>query len=76
MKRAIFLMLLCLILMLTQLQEINYETPIPMAIQMVTTKQDPQFIGVDFFHQPEKLASEGHDHVYAVTLTFSQTSME
>lgn len=62
--------------MLTQLQEITYETPIPMAIQMVTTKQDPQFIGVDFFHQPEKLASEGHDHVYAVTLTFSQTSME
>ena len=62
--------------MLTQLQEISYETPIPMAIQMVTAKQDPQFIGVDFFHQPEKLASEGHDHVYAVTLTFSQTSME
>lgn len=60
----------------TQLQEITYETPIPMAIQMFTTNPSPQHIGVDFFHQPEKLASEGHDHVYAVTLTFSTTTME
>ncbi len=62
--------------MLTQLQEITYETPIPVAVQIYTTNQNPQFIGTDFFHQPEKLASEGHNHVYAVTLTFSQISME
>ncbi len=60
----------------TQLQEISYETPIPMAIQMFTSNQNPQSIGVDFFHQPDLLAAEGHDHVYAVTLTFSQIPME
>jgi len=62
--------------MLTQLKEITYETPIPVAMQIYTTNQSPEYIGVDFFHQPEKLASEGHDHVYAVTLAFSQTLME
>ncbi|MBP3636790.1 MAG: hypothetical protein J6K13_04455 [Clostridia bacterium] len=62
--------------MLTQLQEITYETPIPVAMQIYTANQSPQFIGTHFFYQPEKLASEGHDHVYAVTLTFSQTTME
>lgn len=62
--------------MLSQLQEITYETPIPVALQIYTTNQNPQFIGTHFFHQPEKLASEGHDHVYALTLTFSQSLME
>lgn len=62
--------------MLTQLKEITYETPIPVAMQIYTTSQNPEYIGVDFFHQPEKLVSEGHDHVYAVTLAFSQTLME
>lgn len=62
--------------MLTQMQEITYETPIPIAMQIYTTNQNAQSIGVDFFHQPERLSGEGHDHVYAVTLTFSQTTME
>lgn len=62
--------------MLTQLQEIAYETPIPMAMQLFTTNRNTQYIGVDFFHQPELIAAEGHDHVYAVTLTFSTTAME
>ncbi|MBQ8313866.1 MAG: hypothetical protein IJX84_11770 [Clostridia bacterium] len=62
--------------MLTQLQEIAYETPIPMAMQLFTTNQNTQYIGVDFFHQPQLIAAEGHDHVYAVTLTFSTTTME
>ena len=62
--------------MLTHLQEIAYETPIPMAMQLFTTNRNTQYIGVDFFHQPQLIAAEGHDHVYAVTLTFSTTTME
>lgn len=62
--------------MQTQLKEAVYDTPIPVAMQIYTPNRNAQFIGTDLFHQPELLASEGHDHVYAVTLTFSQTSME
>lgn len=61
---------------LSQLREIAYETPIPVAMQIYTTNQSTEYIGADFFHQPDLLASEGHDHVYAVTLTFSTTTME
>ena len=61
---------------LSQLREITYETPIPVAMQIYTANQNTEYIGTDFFHQPEKLANEGHDHVYAVTLAFSQTLME
>ena len=62
--------------MLTQQKELVYDTPVPVAIQIYTPNHSAQFIGTDFFHQPEKLASEGHDRVIAATLTFSTTLMD
>lgn len=61
---------------LSQLKEISYETPIPVAMQLYTANPNTKYIGTDFFHQPELIAAEGHEHVYAVTLTFSKESME
>lgn len=62
--------------MLSQLTEISYETPLPVALQIYTNNPTPQYIGVDFFRQPHLLAAENHERVLALTLTFSKESME
>lgn len=52
--------------------EIVYGQEIPLAIQIHTTKNEVISYFTDYFFQPEKYEKLGYEHVYALTVTFSQ----
>lgn len=52
--------------------EVVYEQEIPLAIQILTTKDAVHSYDVDAFFQPERYAPYGYEHIYAVTVMFSQ----
>ena len=56
--------------------EIVYEQEIPLAIQIITTKNEVRSYGADYFNHPEEYAKQGYEHVYAVTIRFSQKTVE
>lgn len=61
---------------LSMQQELAYDVELPIALQIHTSKNAVMSMGTDFFHQPDRIAAEGHDQVYAVTVTFSKEPME
>ena len=52
--------------------EIVYEREIPIAIQINTTKNEVSSYDPEYFFQPEEYAKFGYEHVYALTVLFSQ----
>ena len=52
--------------------EIVYEKEIPIAIQINTTKNEVHSYDPESFFEPERYAELGYEHVYALTVTFSQ----
>ena len=52
--------------------EIVYEREIPIAIQINTTKNQVLSYDPDYFFQPEEYEKLGYEHVYALTVMFSQ----
>lgn len=58
--------------MLTDLQEIVYEEEIPLAVQIVTSGDMIRTFDTTYFFHPEEYEEYGYDHVYAVTIRFSQ----
>lgn len=52
--------------------EVVYEQEIPLAIQILTAKDAVHSYDVDAFFQPERYAPYGYEHIYAVTVMFSQ----
>lgn len=52
--------------------EVVYEQEIPLAIQILTTKNEVHSYTVDAFFHPEKYAPYGYEHIYAITVMFSQ----
>lgn len=56
-------------------KEITYGQEIPLVLQVVTSKNSTSLYDVDYFFQPEVYASLGYEHVYALTVTFSQDSL-
>lgn len=52
--------------------EIVYEREIPIAIQINTTKNEVHSYNPEYFFQPEEYEKFGYEHVYALTVTFSQ----
>ena len=53
--------------------ELDEETPL--AIQIVTSKSGITSYGVQYFDMPREYARHGYEHVYAVTLMFSQKTV-
>jgi hypothetical protein len=53
-------------------EEIGYEREIPLLIQIVTSKNEVRSYSTDYFFQPEEYEKYGYEHVYAVTVLFSQ----
>ena len=43
-----------------------------MLIQIVTSKNEVRSYSTDYFFQPEEYEKYGYEHVYAVTVLFSQ----
>lgn len=58
--------------MLNTKTEIIYEKEIPIAIQILTTKSSFRTYGVESFYTPEDFMNLGYEHVYAVSVLFSQ----
>lgn len=53
--------------------EIVYEAEIPLAVQIVTAKNEIHSYMVEYFHSPEEYA--GYEYVYAITARFSQKTV-
>lgn len=54
--------------------EITYEKEIPLAIQVVTSKNNIMLYAADYFECPEEYEKLGYESVYAITVRFSQNS--
>lgn len=52
--------------------EIVYEKEIPLAIQIVTSKNEISSYIVEYFEYPEEYEKHDYEHVYAITVMFSQ----
>lgn len=57
-------------------ETIEPEKEIPLAIQIITGKQEVSLYDVSYFHQPKKYQEKGYEHVYAVTIKFSKTILQ
>jgi len=52
--------------------EIVYEKEIPIAIQIVTSKNEVSSYDPEYFFRPEAYEELGYEHIYALTVLFSQ----
>ena len=53
-----------------------YDQEIPLVIQVATTKNEIHSYDVDYFNKPEEYAKLGYEHVYAITVLFSQEPVD
>ncbi len=60
---------------LTSQKEITYEEEIPLAIQIITSKNEVHSYVVDYFFQPEEYEKYDYEYVYAITVLFSQKTV-
>lgn len=58
--------------LLSNRTEIVYGQEIPLAVQVFTTKNEVTSYDPEYFFQPEEYEKLGYEHVYALTVTFSQ----
>ncbi|MHC1747185.1 MAG: hypothetical protein AB9856_02205 [Cellulosilyticaceae bacterium] len=56
--------------------KIEYEKEIPLVIQVFTSKEKISPNSVEDFNHPEAYQKLGYDHVYAITVTFSQKELK
>lgn len=61
--------------MLTESAVMDLDKETPLAIQIVTSKNDITSYGVQYFDMPREYARHNYEHVYAVTLMFSQKTV-
>ena len=61
--------------MLTESAMMDMDKETPLAIQIVTSKNDITSYGVQYFDMPREYAKHDYEHVYAVTLMFSQKTV-
>lgn len=61
--------------MLTESAVMDLDKETPLAIQIVTSKNDIISYGVQYFDMPREYARHNYEHVYAVTLMFSQKTV-
>lgn len=60
---------------LTARTDIEYEKEIPLAIQVMTSKNAITLYGMEPFERPEKYEECGYEYVYAITVKFSQNPL-
>lgn len=53
--------------------EVVYEEEIPLVVQILTTKNEITSYDVEYFGHPEEYEKFGYEHVYAITVRFSQS---
>lgn len=62
----------CATARLSSRTEVVYQQEIPLVVQILTTKNEIRTHGVDSFYHPEAFAQYGYEHIYAITVMFSQ----
>lgn len=60
---------------LNDLTEITYEQEIPLAIQILTAQNSVSSYNVEYFFTPDKYEKHGYEHIYAITIRFSQKTV-
>ena len=60
---------------LTDIEEIIYEEEIPLVIQIQTSKNTISSYNVEYFYQPEEYSKYDYEHVYAITVRFSEKTI-
>jgi len=53
-------------------QEIVYDQEIPLVIQILTSRNEVRSFDPSYFHHPEEYEKYGYEHVFAITVVFSQ----
>ena len=61
---------------LSEKTEFCYEEEIPLVIQVFTSKNEWRSYGVDYFHCPEEYEKLGYEGVFAITIRFSQKTVD
>lgn len=60
---------------LTDSPSVEFDEEVPLVLQIATSKSEFSTCSVDYFGMPRELAKHDYDHVYAITVTFSQKSV-
>ena len=60
---------------LSEKTEFVYEEEIPLAVQIITSKNEVVSYQVDHFHSPEEYEKLGYEGVFAITVRFSQKTV-
>ena len=60
---------------LSEKTEFVYEEEIPLAVQIITSKNEVVSYQVDYFHSPEEYEKLGYEGVFAITVRFSQKTV-
>ncbi|WP_325199613.1 hypothetical protein [Oscillibacter sp.] len=61
--------------LLSNRTEIIYGQEVPLAVQVYTTKNEVTSYDPEYFFHPEEYESLGYEHVYALTVMFSQEAL-
>jgi hypothetical protein len=60
---------------LNDLNEITYEQEIPLVVQILTTKNSVSSYNIEYFFSPDEYEKHGYEHIYAITILFSQKTV-
>lgn len=60
---------------LTEKAELVYGKEQPLAVQIMTTKNEIRSYSVEYFYAPNDYEQYGYEHVYAITIAFSQQTV-
>ena len=60
---------------LSEKTEFAYEEEIPLAVQIITSKNQVVSYRVDYFNSPEEYEKYGYEGVFAITIRFSQKTV-
>ena len=60
---------------LSEKTEFVYEEEIPLAVQIITSKNEVVSYQVDYFNSPEEYEKLGYEGVFAITIRFSQKTV-
>ena len=65
----------CATSILSEKTEFAYEEEIPLAVQIITSKNQVVSYRVDYFNSPEEYEKYGYEGVFAITIRFSQKTV-
>ena len=60
---------------LSEKTEFEYEEEIPLAVQVITSKNEIVSYSLEYFHSPEEYEKLGYEGVFAITIRFSQKTL-